>query len=148
MARTTCLPVFLIFPCHVQRTLEEMCRDLWNWQSKNPKGCVFPFGKAFRARHPAMHTVPIPTHCHVPLLAATDTLHERRLGCAASKNCRNVIDSTKCKVYQQWLLIVYSTYERARCRGQKEYSKTGDERQVHALISTLSHAVTSHITID
>ena len=20
--------------------LDAMCRDLWNWQSKNPKGCV------------------------------------------------------------------------------------------------------------
>ena len=23
---------------HAERTLEDMCRDTWNWQAKNPKG--------------------------------------------------------------------------------------------------------------
>ena len=23
---------------HAERTLEDMCRDTWNWQSKNPEG--------------------------------------------------------------------------------------------------------------
>lgn len=26
-----------------KRTLEDMCRDLWNWQSNNPDGCESTF---------------------------------------------------------------------------------------------------------